>query len=449
MHSIVRSSSLLIALLALVVVAAACGEEDSTGGSNNVGNNGNNGNNGADDGLLSSSKQRITAPDADPTELATLTLDNRAFALDLYQLKRSDPGNLFYSPHSISIALAMTWGGARGETADQMAETMHYTLGAERLHTSFNALDLALSSRGEDVQLDEGEEGDPFRLSIVNAIWGQRDYTFLESYLDLLALNYGAGLRPLDFAADPDGSRQTINTWVEDQTEDRIKDLLPEGSIDGNTRLVLTNAVYFKASWLNAFEVSLTRDGEFTRPDGTTTTAPFMHQQESLAYGSGEGWAAVELPYVGRELSMVVILPDAGSFDTFEAGLDVETLDGIIDGLSETQVAVALPKFTFEYDLPLNQPLMDLGMTAAFGGDADFSGINGVGGLQITDVLHKAFVAVDEKGTEAAAATAVVVGETSVGPDPVVFSADRPFIFLVRDLETGAIIFLGRVVDPG
>jgi len=426
-------------LWAGLAVLAACGEESKEEPQGEVTPS-------AGDELVSD-KQRIENPNVPSADLETLTADNAAFAVDLYQEVREGDGNLFFSPHSISIALAMTYGGARGETATEMEEVLHYSLGQEALHPAFNALDQALSSRGEGVVLPEAQEGDPFRLSVVNAIWGQRGYPFLSDYLDLLALNYGAGLRVLDFAQEPEPSREAINAWVEDQTEERIKDLLPQGAIGSDTRLVLTNAVYFKASWLHPFEPSATQDGEFTKLDGQAVTVPLMKASESFGFFHGEGFAAAELPYVGEELSMVVILPDEGGFEGFEAGLSAEGLAEIVGGLQRQPVDVTLPKFTFEHDLPLTQPLQEMGMRSAFEA-ADFSGMDGTRSLVITDVLHKAFVAVDEKGTEAAAATAVVVGKTSAPPPSVSFTVDRPFLFLIRDIQTGAILFLGRVVDP-
>ncbi len=448
-HQLKSAHALVLALALLAAPLAACGDDGgSSGGGNNSANNNSNNNPIPAGEELRSDKQRVAAPDASETELATLTRDNRAFALDIYQeIGGASGGNLFLSPHSISIALAMTYGGARGETAAEMAEALRFSLGPERLHTAFNALDLEMQRRGQDVELEEGQTGAPFQLSVVNAIWGQTGYEFLSSYLDLLALNYGAGLRALDFDGDPEGARETINGWVEDQTNDRIRDLLPEGSIDPSTVLVLTNAVYFKASWQTPFDESQTRPATFTSISGGSAEVPTMHIQEGFGYASGEGYEAVELPYVGGELSMVVIAPDAGTFEAFEAGLDVDGLDAILGGLGYRSLELALPKFGFESSVDLVPPLMALGMESAFG-DADFSGINGQGGLAITGVFHKTFVAVDEEGTEAAAATAVVVGETSV-PEFLPVAIDRPFIFLIRDIKTGAVIFLGRVVELG
>ena len=394
---------------------------------------------------VASKKQRVTAPDVSGSDLAALVDGDSAFAFDLYQFLREGNDNLFYSPYSISLALAMTYAGARGETERQMADTLHFTLPQERLHPAFNGLDLELARRGEGA---EGKDGEGFRLNIVNAVWGQEDYHFIPEYLDVLAENYGAGLRLLDFAGDPEGSRVTINDWVSDQTEERIEDLIPQGAIDGLTRLVLTNAIYFNAAWNMPFEPGLTKDATFHLLDGSQVTVPMMRQTESFAYGEGPEYRAVELPYDGRELSMVILLPQEGQFDSFEDSLDAGAMDAILSEMVYREVALTIPKFEFESGFSLVDVLAAMGMPAAFSDGADFSGMTGDRALTITDVIHKAFVLVDETGTEAAAATAVIVAELAMPEEPIEFTADRPFIFLIRDIETGTILFVGRVVDP-
>jgi len=398
--------------------------------------------------LVKSEKARETSPVVDPADLTGLAQGNSEFAIDLYQSVRSQDGNLFYSPYSISLALAMTYAGARNQTEQQMADTLHFTLSQEQLHPAFNALDLELASRGEGAA---GQDDEGFRLNIANAIWGQSGYPFLMEFLDVLAVNYGAGLRLLDFMSDPDGSRVTINDWVAEQTEEKIQDLIPEGAVDTLTRLVLTNAVYFNAAWASPFEEEDTRDDAFHLLDGTEITVPMMSQTEHLPYTEGDGYQAVELPYDGQELSMVILLPDAGQFDEYEDSFDIEQLDTIVDNLSTSKVALTMPKFTYESEFSLAQTLDTMGMPDAFSASADFSGIDGVPGrLVITDVIHKAFVLVDESGTEAAAATAVIVGATSApnGQDVIEVTVDRPFIFLIRDIQTRMILFIGRVLDP-
>jgi len=396
-------------------------------------------------GVALSEKQRDTSPDVGASDLATLVDNNSEFAFDLYQASIQQGGNLFYSPYSISLALAMTYAGARGETEQQMANTLHFALQQDRLHPAFNSLDLALASRGEGAK---GKDDKGFRLHIVNAIWGQKDYKFLPEFLDVLAENYGAGLRLLDFVREPDQSRITINNWVSDQTEGKIKDLIPQGVIDALTRLVLTNAIYFNAAWLNPFDKELTSNGTFHLLDSGDVTVPMMRQTHSFSYATGDGYQAVELPYDGNQLSMVILLPDSGKFESFQNSLNAALVNHIVSDLQSRQVDLTIPKFQFESEFSLADTLAAMGMPAAFSGDADFSGMTGNRELTISDILHKAFVSVDEAGTEAAAATAVVVGLTSAPEQPVQVTVDRPFIFLIRDIQTGAILFVGQVVNP-
>jgi len=396
--------------------------------------------------VLESDKERITSPDVSPSEQALLVEGNSAFALKLYQALKGEEGNLFYSPYSISLALAMTYAGARGETAQQMADTLQFLLEQERLHPAFNWLDAELARRGEGAA---GKDGEGFRLNIVNAIWGQKDYEFLTDFLDILAENYGAGLRILDFITETEKSRLTINDWVSNQTEGRIEDLIPQGAIDEWTRLVLTNAIYFNAAWAYPFNGNITADGPFYLLDGGQVSVPMMKQTESFGYTEGEGYQAVELLYDGGELSMVILLPEAGNFQAFEEGLQAQQICDVISGLQPTEVALTMPKFEFDSEFSLKDTLAGMGMPIAFSSDADFSGMTGNPELFISDVVHKAFVAVDEAGTEAAAATAVIMKLTAVPEPPVEVTMDRPFIFLIRDIETGAILFVGRVMNPG
>jgi len=396
--------------------------------------------------LLMSDKPRDTSPDVSQADLALLTEGNSAFAFNLYQELRKKEGNLFYSPYSISVALAMTYAGARGDTAEEMAATLQFLLEQDRLHPAFNWLDAELASRGEGAQ---GKDGEGFRLNIVNAIWGQKDYGFLSTFLDVLAENYGAGLRILDFVTEPEKSRVTINEWVSDQTEDRIKDLIPQGAIDAMTRLVLTNAIYFNAAWAYPFDEDVTANGAFYLLDGGQVNVPMMQQMQSFGYTDGEGYQAVELLYDGDELSMVILLPASGNFQAFEEGLEAQKVSDIISDLQLAQVTLTMSRFEFDSEFSLKDTLAEMGMPAAFSEAADFSGMTGTRDLCISAVLHKAFVSVDEAGTEAAAATAVIVGETAVPGQSVEVTVNRPFIFLIRDIETGSILFVGRVLNPG
>jgi serpin B len=396
-------------------------------------------------GTIKSDKPRVTVPEVANTDLATLVDGNTAFALDLYRELRTEEGNIFYSPYSLSVALAMTYAGARGETEQQMADALSFYLSQDRLHPAFNYLDQEMASRGEGA---EGKDEEGFRLNIVNDIWGQRDFTFLPDFLDTLAENYGAGLRILDFIGEPEASRIAINDYISEQTEEKIQDLIPEGLIDIMTRLVLTNAIYFNAAWQYPFSEEMTSDGIFHLLDGGEVTVPMMHQAESFGYTEGDGYQAVELKYDGEELSMVILLPGSGQFSNLEQSLDAEMLNDIIDSLELKHVELTLPKWEYESSFRLKETLKAMGMPAAFSSAADFSGMTGQPELYIDEVVHKAFVSVDEAGTEAAAASAVIMKLTAMPTDTAVFTADRPFIYFIRDIETGAILFLGRVVNP-
>lgn len=383
-------------------------------------------------------------PEVNDNDYEALLQGNRRFALDLYQELRSqgeEAGNQLYSPYSISVALAMTWAGARGNTANEMADTLHFTLEQEEFHPAFNKLDLYLRSLGQETEDEE------FILSIENSIWGEKTYTFLDDYLDLLAVNYGAAMNLLDFLHHPDESRGIINQWVEDKTYGRIEDLLPLGSIDPLTRLVLTNAVYFYGSWSHQFDEESTSDGIFNALDGGQVTVSMMEQTEVFRYMSGDGFQAIDLPYEGEEAGMLIIVPDEGTFEAFEQTFDTETLGVILEGLTSTNVTIYLPKWKFIAEYELKETLQTMGMVDAFTA-ADFSGIDGTHDLFIDEVFHKAFVAVDEYGTEAAAATAVVVSLTAVPDPPVPLQIDRPFIFLIMDYETETILFAGRMTNP-
>ena len=390
--------------------------------------------------LLQSDKPRL-ASDAADAEMAELVAGNSAFAFDLYQrLRQEGDGNLFYSPASISLALAMTYAGARGETEEQMAATMHYTLPQEQLHPAFNALDTALTSY---------DEADAFQLNIANAIWGQNGYKFLPTFLDTLAENYGAGLRTLDFVKETEAARKTINDWVSDQTEEKIQDLIPQGVLNDAVRLVLTNAIYFNGKWALPFEKKDTHDEPFTLLDGSTVSVPMMSQTKTFKYAEGDGYQAVELPYRDSDMAMLFVLPEAGRFEEIEAAFSAESVTDITEGLTFQLVNLYVPKFTFESEFNLSETLIQMGMPAAFG-NADFSGMTGDRDLFISDVLHKAFVAVDEEGTEAAAATAVIMelGAALDPEQPVLMKLDHPFLFLIRDNSSGTVLFIGRILNP-
>ena len=387
---------------------------------------------------------RILSPDVSDDDLSNLIKGNGSFAFDIYQtLKKNNTGNLFYSPYSISTALAMTYAGARSDTEKQMSDTLHFTLPQIRLHAAFNKLALQLESRGQGAK---GKEGESFSLNVTNALWGQKDYAFQPDFLNTLAQNYDAGMNLLDFMQFPEDSRVIINKWVSDQTNNRIKDLLPQGSVNNFTRLVLTNAIYFDAAWKYPFAKESTRNGDFNLLDGSTVIVPMMSHRGGFSYTEGSGYQAIELPYDGDEISMVILLPDTGKFTSFENSIDYTKVSNILSNLKSGDIDLTMPKFRFESSFSLKGSLAAMGMPIAFTEQADFTGITSKRELSITDVVHKAFVAVDEAGTEAAAASGVVVGIVSIPQQSL--TIDRPFIFLIRDIRTGAILFIGRVLNP-
>ena len=400
-------------------------------------------------GKLAESKlERIANPNVPASDSTQLFGGNTAFAFDLYQAVRSGTGNLVYSPYSISLALAMTYGGARGQTADQMAEVMHFTLPSEQFHPAFNLLSLNLSRRPD--QVEDLAPADRFQLTIANSLWGQDGWSFLPEFLDLLSANYGAGLRLVDFKDHPDSARKQINHWVADQTKNRIKDIIPPGMPDPSTRLVLANAIYFKALWEEEFDPDVTRDGPFYPLNGEMVRVPIMSQghEKTFSYAAGEGWQAIALPYKGGLTDMVIMVPDAGIFELFESSLTADRYAGIVSALEPQQVILSMPKFKFESSLGLKDTLIQMGMSDAFDPtQADFSGMDGKHLLYVGDVLHKAFIAVDEKGTEAAAATVVLMMEASA-PQGIILEINRPFLYVIRDIPTGTILFMGRVLDP-
>jgi len=402
--------------------------------------------------MARSNLERDLSPDVPAGDQTALAQGNAAFAFDLYSALAERDGNLFFSPYSISAALAMTYAGARGETESEMATTLHFTLPQEQLHPAFNQLDLTLESRSEAEPPPSLPDGQPPQLNIANSLWGQEDYSFEAPFLDTLALNYGAGLRLVDFAGDSEGARVTINDWVSRETEARIPELLAPGTITTDTRLVLTNAIYFLANWLSPFEPEATQPGTFYVDGATEATVDMMHQTENFDYAAGDGYQAVALPYVGSDLSMLLLVPDAGRFAEVEANVDAELMGTVVGSLESRNVQLAMPKWKFDASFMLGQTLQALGMPSAFSPSAaDFSGMTTAEQLWISEVIHQAYISVDEAGTEAAAATAVVMVGMAMPTEPVdivTLDIDRPFLFVIRDAPTGAVLFAGRVTDP-
>lgn len=392
--------------------------------------------------------------DSPTPEMETLVAGNNAFAFDLYaQIAATHDGeNLLFSPYSISQALAMAYAGGRGNTEAQMAEVLHFDLGQEVLHSTFNALTTDLQSRADE-PIPMVEDGQRLQLNIANAIWGQDGYPFRAEYLDLLDQTYAAPLRLVDFRADPEGARELVNAWVEDETEEKIKDIVPPNTFNEATRLVLANAIYFNASWATIFPEFLTSDQPFFLLDDTEITVSMMNSQERRQYASGEGYQTVAVPYLGGDMAMLLFVPDSGAFAEFEASFTPEMLNATIASMEMKTVNLSLPRFTYGFAVGLGDALRELGMGDAFaGGLADFTGIYEPEGdpLFISDVLHKAFIAVDEEGTEAAAATVVTFEATTalMPTDIVELKIDRPFIYAIYDFKTGSVLFMGRVLNP-
>lgn len=377
-------------------------------------------------------------PDAVAADAALVVGGNNRFALDLYARLREAEGNLFASPFSVSTALAMTSAGAAGRTAEEMAAVLHLPEDAAARHRAFGAL---------IASLDTGAGLGGYRLSIANRLWAQAGFPFLETFLATTRDHYRAALGTVDFSRDAEGARGAINAWVEEKTEGRIEDLMPRGSVTADTRLVLANAIYFKGRWAAPFDRDLTHSGPFHVGPGRTVEVPLMRRHGTFRAAWAEGLAVLELPYEGADLSMLVILPDAeDGLPEVEGRLSPEAVDAWIGALRERGLVVTFPRFRVTSAFSLNAILAALGMPSAFDPDAaDFSGMDGRRDLVIQAVVHKGFVEVNEEGTEAAAATGVSVGAVSA---PLMFIADHPFLFLIRDNVTGSLLFIGRVVDP-
>ncbi|MDK2890325.1 MAG: serpin [Methanoculleus sp.] len=378
-----------------------------------------------------------------------ISAGNNRFAADLYRQLASDPDyagqNLFFSPYSISSALAITYEGARGTTADEIQSVLHLPQNESLRRSGFAGLDAVLN-RGDA----------NYTLRTANALWAQEAYPFLPEYIETAGRWYSANATNLDFASNPEGSRQTINRWVEERTEDKIRDLLPAGSINPLTRLVITNAIYFKGTWVEQFDANETTEEEFrVAPNETVQVEMMQRTDEDAIYGYTETdtLQVLEMPYAhgnGTELSMLVLLPREDNLTAAEEALDAETVAGLRESLVRERVRVFFPKFTLETEYRLPRALAAMGMPTAFSDDADFSGMDGTEMLFVSEVVHKAFVDVNEEGTEAAAATGVVVNlKAAPGGDTTpVFRADHPFVFLIVEEDSGTILFMGRVANP-
>jgi serpin B len=367
---------------------------------------------------------------------------NLAFALDLYSRLRGEEGNLFFSPYSISTALAMTYAGARDETAEQMAKVLHFDVPAGELPSAFAAVDRELTGTGAARK---------YQLYTANALWAQKGHPFLPAYVHLIRQAYHAGLNEVDFQNATEEARRTINAWVEKQTREKIKDLLAPGVLDNMTRLVLTNAIYFKGDWERPFKKGGTRQEPFHITAKEDVSVPMMHQKAHFQYLDQPDFQVLQMPYKGKDLALVVLLPrKVDGLAALEETLTMEKLTACLGELSSREVAVSFPKFRMTEELQLAKTLSAMGMSLAFSaGRADFSGMDGSHELFVSAVVHKAFVDVNEEGTEAAAATGIGVVATAARIDQtIVFRADHPFLLLIRDTRSGGVLFMGRLTQP-
>lgn len=441
-----RPTSLLRASLTLVLLTACSGEDPTNTESTRP-------------AMAQSDLAREQTPQVSDEEKVMLVEGQNAFAFDLYDLIRTEEGagkNMFFSPTSITLALSMAYAGARGQTADEMAGALHYTLPPERLFAAFNWLDQELESRGDAayaVAMNHTDSDEPspdrdsFRSHIVNSMWGEQTTTFEKPFLDTLAVNYGAGVFLADFKGNPDAERIRINDWVADETLGRIEDLIPPNQIDMLTRSVLVNAVHLKLPWTQSF--SPTDDLSFTRLDGSTVSVPAIARQQVWLYAKASGLQAVLIPLEGYSVKLLIVAPRIGELDTFEQALPASGLDSLLDSMESRTVTFRMPKVDFTTEsIALRSKLETMGMTTPFSWAADFSGITTDEPTHIAEVLHKAMLGIDEKGVEAAAASAVVVGGVVTAPDYVQFDVDRPFFVGLVDGPTNTLLFAGHIVDP-
>ena len=373
-------------------------------------------------------------------ETGSVVNANNQFAFELYSKYKSKDGNIFFSPYSISTALAMTYEGARGKTAEEMQAVFHFPKDDALRRNSFLEIYNGINKGNKK-----------YTLKTANALWAQKDFTFLDSYFSLVKQYYSGNVTNVDFVGQTEEARLTINKWVEKQTNNKIKDLIPQKALDSTTRLVLTNAIYFKGMWVKQFDKAKTLEKDFEISPGKTVKAMMMGltgEEAVFKYTEVEDLQVLELPYKGEELSMLILLPKKGSTDALEATLNAQKISELRKSLAKQRVDVYLPKFKFETKYFMKDTLKELGMPTAFSMAADFSGMTGKTDLYIDKVIHQAFVEVNEEGTEAAAATAVVMALKSMPTMKIEFNADHPFIFVIQERATGNILFLGRVSEP-
>lgn len=430
-----RAFLALLSTPALVPLLQSCGDHDASDGHGFR--------------FLSSSQSRASGTETDA--LAGARAMNR-FASDLYShLATTGEPNLVFSPMSVLMALAMTRAGAVGRTAAEMDTVLHATEEAPNIdafHRAINSLAAVVESRN-GVFEDSRSKKLHVDVSMANSLWGQEGFEWKTPFLDVLAREYGAGLRVVDFMTRTEDARIAINSWVKSETTGRIPELLKGGVLTSDVRLVLVNAIRMKAPWLVAFPEGSTIREPFTLIDGSGADVPMMRSNMRCGFASGDGWQAVDLAYVSRNLAMTLIVPDAGAFTDVESMVQAGLLNDVVEALDERDVTLSVPRFAVETKADLRPALRALGMRAVFDPSAaDLSAMTADAEMYVDFVVHQANITVDEKGTEAAAATAVGAGTTSAPTEPVTLDIDRPFIHAVRDVPTGALLFLGRVGDP-
>ncbi len=442
MRSVARRSLrcslfLVAATTALGPIVVGCGGSGNTGGGGTT---------------VTSTVQRDTSPDVAASDESSLVGGNTNFAFALYQGLSAGgsgkTGNLFYSPYSVSLALAMAHAGANGTTASQMATALDFPALGARLDPAFDKLDLAIETPPKNAT---GDDGAPFALTLADSLWGDAHVTFGQTFVNTLAADYRASLRTVDFVHESSQAEDAINAWVASKTNDKIDPLLGPATVDASTELVIVNAVYFNAGWQVQFEKSATQTGTFTRADGSAVQAPMMFSGEvASSYVKGSNYQAVDLPYSGGTTSMVVVLPDTGAYDAVEKGLTGAFYGEVTQGLAYAEGTLTMPRFKIHGgSVDLSPELKSLGMSDAFDpSKADFTKMIPAGGAYISFVIHQAFVDVDESGTEAAAATAVGITGSAAPVNPFSVVLNRPYFFFIRDVTTHTVLFVGREGDP-
>ena len=391
---------------------------------------------------VNAAAEAVQKSKSDETVATVAVRGNNAFALDLYgKLAQKAPatGNVFFSPYSISSNLGLAYSGSQGATTHQLARAMQLNVSPQALPASWAALRQSLDKR---TKTDGG-----YQLTTANAVWGQQGLGFRPEFVELVKNGFAAEVRELNFKADPEKARTAINTWVSEETRGKFPQLLSPGAVNAGTEVVLTNAVYCKAAWQRPFPKKATEEAPFFVKPEQTVKVPLMKLTGAFSHYKGKDFQLLELPYLGGELSMIVLLPDRkNGLPQLEQSLTFANLNDWLSRLKKQDVQVLLPRFKINYDTELREVLSALGMGVAFSLEADFTGMTGKKNFHLSAVMHKAYVSVNEEGTEAAAATASFV-ERSIEL-PAAFRADHPFVFLLRDTRNGCILFMGRLVNP-